>query len=593
MSHTQVQQLLIDHIDLWTSSVEHKTSAGRGSNRKQQLHGIKKLRELILELAVRGKLVPQDASDEPAAVLLQRIAAERDRLVKEKLIKKPKVLPEITEEEKPFELPVGWEWVRIGNIAAVGTGATPSRSNPLYYDPAEFFWLTSGETGKDYIDETAEKISSLAIKETNVSIYPPGTLIIAMYGQGKTRGQITELRTHSGTNQACAAIQLIEQELEHRTYIKLFFKKSYEEIRTEAAGGAQPNLNLGKINTTVIPLPPTQEQHRIVAKVDELMALCDQLEQQTEQQLDAHQQLVTTLLDTLTQSKNAAELAANWARLSQHFNTLFTTDASIDLLKQTILQLAVMGKLVPQDPTDEPASALLRRIASEKEQLIKEKKIKKQKPLPAISDEEKPFGLPEGWEWCRFATYALEMATGPFGSMINKREYVIGGTPLINPSHMVNGRIVEDEKVTVTTEKADELSSYALYEGDVVMARRGEMGRCAIVTSREDNWLCGTGSFVLKFTTDVNREFICTLFSTSSTRNYLGGESVGATMTNLNHSILNKMPLMLPPLPEQHRIVTKVNELFALCDQLKQQLQQQQRTQLLLTDTLVQDALNR
>lgn len=157
------------------------------------------------------------------------------------------------------------------------------------------------------------------------------------------------------------------------------------------------NISLAKLNPLPVCIPPAKEQIHIVKKMNELMSLCDQLEQQSLTSLDAHQQLVETLLGTLTDSQNAEELAENWARISEHFDTLFTTEASVDALKQTILQLAVMGKLVPQDPNDEPASELLKRIAQEKAQLVKEGKIKKQKPLPPISDEEKPFELPDGW----------------------------------------------------------------------------------------------------------------------------------------------------------------------------------------------------
>lgn len=170
----------------------------------------------------------------------------------------------------------------------------------------------------------------------------------------------------------------------------------------------------------VIPLPPLTEQHRIVAKVDELMTLCDQLEQQTEASIEAHQVLVTTLLDTLTNSADADELMQNWSRISEHFDTLFTTEESIDQLKQTILQLAVMGKLVPQNPDDEPAAELLKRIAEEKAQLVKEKKIKKQKALPPISEDEKPFKLPNGWEWERIGTFGV-VGTGATPSRSNPK----------------------------------------------------------------------------------------------------------------------------------------------------------------------------
>lgn len=250
-----------------------------------------------------------------------------------------------------------------------------------------------------------------------------------------------------------------------------------------------------------------------------------------------------------------------------------------------------MGKLVPQDPNDEPAVKLLERIAEEKAQLIKDKKIKKQKVLPEITEDEKPFELPNGWEWCRFSSISNEIATGPFGSMIHKRDYVEGGVPLINPSHMIDSKIVEDQLITVNEAKASELRSYRLFESDIVMARRGEMGRCALVSKRENGWLCGTGSFALRFNQILLREYILLMFKTGYVREYLGGNSIGTTMTNLNHGILNKMPLLLPPVAQQHRIVAKVKELMAVCNQLKARLKESQTTQLHLTDGIIDKAL--
>ena len=178
-----------------------------------------------------------------------------------------------------------------------------------------------------------------------------------------------------------------------------------------------PRLGTDKAIHAVVELTAIAEQVRIVNKVDELMSLCDQLEQQSLSSLDAHQQLVETLLATLTDSQDTKELSDNWARISQYFGTLFTTEASIDALKQTILQLAVMGKLVPQDPDDEPASELLKRIEQEKAELVKQGKIKT-KPLPPVSDEEKPFELPQGWEWCRIIEIA-QVGTGATPSRDN------------------------------------------------------------------------------------------------------------------------------------------------------------------------------
>ncbi|EOA2565076.1 restriction endonuclease subunit S, partial [Vibrio vulnificus] len=364
-----VENLITEHIDIWTSAVKTKSTSGRGSSKKLELYGVKKLRELILELAVQGKLVPQDPNDEPASVLLKRIAQEKAQLVKEKKLKKPKKLPNISDEEKPFDLPNGWSWIRLNEYGEWGSGSTPKRSNSGYYDGG-IPWFKSGELKADYISESEETITELALSETSVRYNNVGDVLVAMYGA--TIGKTAILSVRATTNQAvCACTPFTGLS---NTYLLTLLKAYKARLIGMGAGGAQPNISREKIINTVIALPSTAEQHRIVAKVDELMTLCDQLEQQTAASIEAHQVLVTTLLETLTNSADANELMQNWARISEHFDTLFTTEESIDQLKQTILQLAVMGKLVPQDPNDEPASELLKRIAEEKAQLVKEKK---------------------------------------------------------------------------------------------------------------------------------------------------------------------------------------------------------------------------
>jgi len=584
-----IKNLITDHLDLWTAVVRPKSSAGRGSNSKLELTGIKKLRELILELAVRGKLVPQDPSDEPASVLLERIAAEKTRLVADGKIKKPKALPEISEEEKPFELPAGWEWAKLGVCSAdIHYGYTASASHDL----SDYKLLRITDIQNNTVDW--EKVPGCEISSEQAQGYllSDGDILIARTGGTIGKSYLVEnIDVHSVF--ASYLIRVRRLDSIYAPYVKTFLGANiyWRQLEMVSMGTGQPNVNGNSLKNLNIPLPPLAEQHRIVAKVDELMALCDLLEQRSESQLAAHQMLVETLLATLTDSCDADELAQNWARLSTHFDTVFTTEASIDALKQTILQLAVMGKLVPQDPSDEPAAALLARIAAEKAQLVKEKKIKKEKPLPAISEDEKLFELPQGWEWCRFSNLSTEVATGPFGSMISASEYISDGIPLINPSHMVNGEIIEDKEITVSMSKANQLDGYRIKSGDVVMARRGEMGRCALVTERENNWLCGTGSFVLKFSAEVNRQYILLMFQSKWVRGYLSGSSVGSTMVNLNHGILNKLPIMLPPPQEQSRVILMVDRLMALCDQLKSRLQTSQQTQLALAESLVEGAL--
>jgi len=258
---------------------------------------IKKLRETILQLAVQGKLTSDFRASHPelntgsnsASALLDQIKAEKARLIKEKKIKKENPLPAIKPEEIPYELPEGWVWCRISEIVDVGTGSTPVKSEIAYYLNGTIPWYTSSATNSLFAATVETKITQKALKETNCKIFPSGSLIIAMYGQGKTRGQISELVEAGATNQAIAAMVFFESSLETKPFVKYYFRKIYSEIRLLAEGGAQPNLSVGKVKSTLIPLPPPAEQKAIVETVNRLMALCDQLEQEvqlSEQQVE-------------------------------------------------------------------------------------------------------------------------------------------------------------------------------------------------------------------------------------------------------------------------------------------------------------------
>ncbi|WP_154180950.1 restriction endonuclease subunit S [Vibrio furnissii] len=370
-----MNKLITEHIDIWTSAVKTRSTSGRGSSKKLELYGVKKLRELILELAVRGKLVPQDLNDEPASVLLERIKDERRAEAKNGKLKEVKA---ISENEFPYRLPINWSFVRLEEIIQISSGKNltakkmdTSGKIPVYGG--------NGVTGIHSESNVSEK-----------------TIVIGRVGFYCGSVHLTP---------SCAWVT-------DNAFITKYSRANLDEgflvwllkatnLGENDSATAQPVISGKKVYPIVVALPPKEEQRLIAAKINELMALCDQLEQQTETNIEAHQVLVTTLLETLTNSADANELMQSWARISEHFDTLFTTEESIDQLKQTILQLAVMGKLVPQDPNDEPAAELLKRIAEEKAQLVKEKKIKKQKALPPISEDEKPFELPNGWEWCR------------------------------------------------------------------------------------------------------------------------------------------------------------------------------------------------
>jgi type I restriction enzyme S subunit len=256
---------------------------------------VAELRKAILQLAVMGKLVPQDPNDEPASELLKAIELEKQQLLKEGKIKQFKTSLKIKPDEIPYLPPKGWEWVRVIDVVDVGTGSTPATTNATYYN-GTIPWYTSSATN-NIIAKTPETfITESALRETNCKIFPSGSLIIAMYGQGKTRGQISEIIIPGATNQAIAAMVFYESSQEIKRYIKYYFIKIYEEIRSIAEGGAQPNLNVGKIKETLIPLPPLAEQHRIVAEIDRLMALCDRLEESIESAKSKQTDLLNSLM---------------------------------------------------------------------------------------------------------------------------------------------------------------------------------------------------------------------------------------------------------------------------------------------------------
>ncbi|WP_408603374.1 restriction endonuclease subunit S, partial [Salmonella enterica] len=490
-----VEKLIVDHIDTWTTALQTRSTAGRGSSGKIELYGIKKLRELILELAVRGKLVPQDPNDEPASELLKHIAAEKAELVKQGKIKKPKPLPEISEEEKPFELPAGWEWIKISEIGHDWGQKTPDE---------DFTYIDVGSINKEYgIIEEPSILSAKDAPSRARKIVQKGTVIYSTVRPYLLNIAIIE-SAFSPEPIASTAFAIIHPYTAMNANFIYYYLRSpvfINYVESCQTGVAYPAINDKQFFSGIIAVPPSSEQARITKKIKELMSLCDQLEQHSLTSLDAHQQLVETLLTTLTDSQNADELTENWARISEHFDTLFTTEPSIEALKQTILQLAVMGKLVPQDPNDEPASELLKRIAQEKAQLVKDGKIKKQKPLPPISDKEKPFEVPEGWEWCKFGLIS-EFINGDRGSNYpNKNEYVVHGIPWINTGHIEkNGTLSITDMNFITEKKFNELRSGKIQSGDLVYCLRGAtFGKTAFVKPYESGAIASSLMIIRPF----------------------------------------------------------------------------------------------
>ena len=588
---SKAQQLITEHIDIWTSAILAKSGVGRGSSKKRELYGIKTLRELILELAVRGKLVPQDSTDEPASVLLERMAVEKAKLIKEGKIKKSKPLAEITDNEKPFDLPAGWEWARFPNTCHYKVGKTPSTKNPSYWTEAEdgIPWVSISDLKHfDIVKRTTKKITPLAssdVFKTEPAL--AGTMLMSFK---LTLGKISILHTDAYHNEAIISIHPLS-DMSKEFLFKLLPKRALAGNSKQAIMGN--TLNSESLSLLLIPVPPLLEQQRIVAKVDKLMLLCDQLEQQTEASIDAQTTLVEVLLSTLTDSADADELAQNWARITEHFDSLFTTEQSIDALKQTILQLAVMGKLVPQNPDDEPASVLLDKIAIEKVDLIKQKKIRKEKPLTLISDVEKPFELPKGWVWTRLEDVVDIQSGIAKGRKLSGRE--LTSVPYLRVANVQRSYLLLDSMKSVEI-PVEEVEKYKVKTRDLLITEGGDwdkVGRTAIWNGELPYVAHQNHVFKARLFLEEQCELWLEAYLNSPfSRSYFAGSSKQTTnLASINRTQLRGCLIAMPPLHEQPRIMTKTNELMAICDQLKDKLQQSHQTQVHLTDALIDNAL--
>lgn len=569
------EKLITENIDLWTSAIKAKATQGRGNSKKSELYGIKKLRELILELAVRGKLVQQDPNDEPASVLLERIAAEKMQLIKDKKIQKQGALLELTEEEMPFAPPEGWSFIRLGNLARkIGSGSTPRGGQNAYTDSGIPF-LRSQNVRNDGLrlddiafipDDTHQKMESTQVF--------PGDILLNITGASLGRSAIfPENLTEANVSQHVTIIRLIEPQMNRFIHLGILSPMVQRLIWGRQVGMAIEGLSKKVLEQFELPIPPLAEQQRIVAKVDELIALCDQLEQRTEASLDAHQLLVDTLLESLTTAKDASELSENWARLSEHFDTLITTDYAVEQLKQIILRLAVMGKLAPQDPTDVPASELVKCIAAEKEQLVRDKKIKKQNTLPEITDGEKPFSLPSGWEWKRFGDVLINRDAERIPLSADDRRTRQGEFEYYGASGVI-----------------DSIDDYLF---DTPLLLIGEDGANLISRSTpiafiaKGKYWVNNHAHVLDGITYELLEYVCMHINAISLLPYI----TGTAQPKMNQAKMNRILLALPPAEEQVRIIKKVSELLSLCEKLKINLSHAQTTQLHLADAVVYDLM--
>jgi len=536
---TAVEKLVTDHLDLWTATIKRKSGAGRGSSSKVELYGVKKLRELILELAVRGLLVPQDLNDEPASELLKKIAAEKAKLVKEGKLKSEKALPSVEEEPKHFQIPKGWAWARVNDTGQYINGLAFKQSD----------WGSSGRpiiriqnlSGRnEEFNRTERTVDELfLVYKGDLLVSWSATLDVFVW----EKDEIGVLNQH--------IFKVIPIGCLHKDYLFWLLKAAIKEMEASehAHGLVMTHINRGPFLAHLIALPPVEEQKRITQKLQELMSLCDHLEQQTDASFNMHQSLVETLLNALTSATDHAQFASAWQRMAAHFDMLFITQESIDQLKQAILYLAVDGMLV-KFPEDSKRVAL--------------KEILSFGPRNGFSPKECP---------------------NETGQKVLK----LGATSYGN---------LDLSQVKFFEDKIPSNSHLWLKAGDILIQRGNShnfVGSNVLIEEDIENVIYPDLMMKLRVNKGILAGYVSLWLSASPARKHMWEAMTGTsgTMPKISKSVVESIPIVVPPIDVQERVVSNAKHLLTVCDQLKARLNDAQTTQLHFANAMVENALAR
>lgn len=481
------------------------------------------LRQSILQAAVQGKLIPHNPNDEPAAELLKRIQQEKDQLIKEGKIKKEKPLPPIDKDETPFDLPDGWAWCRLGTICTKLTDGTHQRPD---YVTEGFPFLSVKNISSGYIDFSNIKYVSLEEHQRLYARCNPERNDILLTKVGTT-GVPVIVETDTVFD-LFVSIALLKYNTNFiiPAYLKYLLCSPLVQLQAQenTRGVGNKNWVLKDIASTIIIIPPLAEQYRIVDKLNKLIPLCDKLDKE-EKKLD---------------------------KLESHFT---------EYLPKTILQAAIQGKLIPQNPHDESASELLKRIQQEKAHFVKAGKLKNEKPLPPITEDEIPYDLPEGWVWCRLGNICN------YGSTQN-----VSSDKISDDSWILELEDIEKDtgKLLCKKKKAQRYSlstKHFFCPNDILYSKlRPYLNKVLIA---EDYGYCSSEILPLSFYKEINVRYILRFLQSPLFVDYANKCSYGVKMPRLGTNDGKIALVPLPPLAEQQRIVAKVDKLMSLCSELK------------------------
>jgi type I restriction enzyme S subunit len=597
-------------------------------------NGIAKLRALILQLAVQGKLVPQDRDDQPASALITAIVNRKAELIRSGQIPNESALPAISQDDVPFRLPSNWKWIRLETVCeAITKGSSPKWQGIQYVDASDGVLFVTSENVGNYVLRKMDEPKFVERRFNEMeprSILQRDDVLVNLVGGSIGRSALFDRDDVANINQAVGIIRLVRGETSIDRWYLLHYLNSPISLRImleEQVETARANLSLTNMKHFLVPLPPLAEQRRIVEKVDQLLGLCDELAARQAAQREKRQRLVGATLDRLVSPDTSRHLAcrggltasapldenttgakaneppwqARWRvmqddahRLRNHFDQLFDTPTTIPQLRQTILQLAVQGQLVPQDSNDEPAEDLLRRIVEEKERLQQAGEFKLQDGSIPIADKEKLFSIPQSWKWVRAADLSFPISSGSTPAKDVFQVTSENGVPYLKVYNIRNQKIDFDycPQFIRKPHHDAKMKRSKLVPGMVVLNIVGPpLGKTAIVPTTFPEWNCNQAIAFFRLVGDVLPEYIHLYFCAGLFLRNI--ELIGtAGQDNISVTKCKNIVIPLPPFAEQKRIVTKVTELLSLCDALEAKLTQAESASTQLLSAAVQSLLN-
>ncbi|MDX2032051.1 MAG: restriction endonuclease subunit S [Blastocatellia bacterium] len=531
-------------------------------------NGVQKLRELILQLAVQGKLVPQDPNDEPASVLLAKIDAEKERLIQGKKIKKNDQLPPIGADEMPFGLPQSWAWVRLDELCHDWGQKIPDQSF-TYID------VSSIDKDRGVISDDVKLLNAANAPSRARKLVEEGTVIYSTVRPYLLNIAIIDKKFSPEpiVSTAFAVLHpfsgLLNKYLCHYLRSKTFV----DYVEAEMTGMAYPAINDAKLRKGLVPLPPLAEQHCIVAKVDQLMALCDELEARQQKRQTVRVRLNNATLEGLLAARAPEEFAAYWQRICDNFDLLYDAPETVGRLREAVLQLAVQGRLVPQDPNDVPVEVLSEGAEGEKGKL--NGGIKTKSSLLGIVDkQELPFDTPRNWAFGRFGNTAEIISGVTKGKDLTGK--VTAFYPYLRVANVQRGFLDLDliKELEIPT---GELEKYRLVKNDIVIIEGGDwdkVGRAAIWEAQIEDCIHQNHIFRARlYDIGLLPKWVILYINSSHGRRYFEAASKQTTnLASINMGQLRNCPIPIPPISEQRRIIAKVDQLMALCDELEAKL---------------------